>query len=71
MISETLRANTRALLAETRRSGRSPHEAALSIAQERVREAMRMRGQIPADAGTSTRGLVAPAATAAPAAATA
>jgi glutamate dehydrogenase (NAD(P)+) len=67
MISQKLRANTLAVLAESRRSGRTPHEAAISIAQERVREAMRMRGQTAPGATTPTAlpgGRVVPAATA-------
>jgi glutamate dehydrogenase (NAD(P)+) len=45
MISEKLRANTASVLEESRRRGVTPHRAALAQAQERVRQAMRLRGQ--------------------------
>lgn len=48
-ISSKLRGNVETVIFESRRRGISPHVAARQIAQERVREAMRVRGRIPAD----------------------
>jgi glutamate dehydrogenase (NAD(P)+) len=45
MISEKLRANTRTVLDESRRRGITTHRAALAQAQDRVRQAMELRGQ--------------------------
>ena len=45
MISAKLRANTTSVLDESRRQGVTTHQAALVQAQERVRQAMRLRGQ--------------------------
>jgi glutamate dehydrogenase (NAD(P)+) len=47
-ISTRLRENTVTVLDRAERSGTTPHEAALRIAQDRVREAMRLRGRQPA-----------------------
>jgi glutamate dehydrogenase (NAD(P)+) len=47
MISAKLRANTSTVLEDSRRRGITTHRAALVRAQERVREAMRLRGQHP------------------------
>lgn len=47
MISEKLRANTVAVLDMSQRDGTLPHEAALTMAMERVREAMELRGRLP------------------------
>ncbi|TIC81988.1 Glu/Leu/Phe/Val dehydrogenase [Nocardioides sp. GY 10127] len=46
MISTKMRANTATVVAASRRTGRTPHEAALQIAQDRVLAAMRLRGQV-------------------------
>lgn len=48
MISEKLRSNAVAVLQESRRLSVMPHQAALTLAQGRVRAAMALRGQIPA-----------------------
>lgn len=48
MISNKMRENTRAVLEEARTRNLTPHSAAQKIAQERVRAAMMLRGQIPA-----------------------
>ncbi|MHA6622422.1 Glu/Leu/Phe/Val family dehydrogenase [Pseudonocardia sp. DLS-67] len=45
MISEKLRANTTAVLDESRRRRTTTHDAALAMAQARVRAAMELRGQ--------------------------
>lgn len=50
MISTKLRTNTSVVLDESRRSRTTPHEAALLLAQRRVREAMQLRGQLPREA---------------------
>lgn len=47
MVAEVLRSNTTEVLAAGRRDDSTPHEAALAMAQRRVFEAMRLRGQIP------------------------
>ncbi|MEQ7734927.1 hypothetical protein ABQG64_00720, partial [Escherichia coli] len=47
MISDKLRANTTAVLDESRRAGLTPHEAAYALAEQRVLEAMRLRRQVP------------------------
>lgn len=49
-VSAKLRANTTRVLGESRARGTTPHEAALVLAQERVREAMRLRGRLPRNA---------------------
>lgn len=46
MISAKLRANTTLVIEESRRRSIPPHEAATWIAQERVRTAMEIRGQL-------------------------
>ena len=46
MISAKLRSNTVAVLETARRNKLMPHEAAYKIAQDRVRSAMELRGQI-------------------------
>ncbi|WP_258016119.1 Glu/Leu/Phe/Val dehydrogenase [Streptomyces sp. AJS327] len=46
-VSEKLRANTVRVLEEALQRGTTPHEAALALAQDRVREAMRLRGRLP------------------------
>lgn len=46
MVSQKMRANTATVLAESRRRDVTPHEAALFVAHERVRDAMAARGQI-------------------------
>ena len=43
LIDEKIRANTRAVLDATRRDGVTPREAALALASDRVRRAMRIR----------------------------
>ena len=45
-VSTTMRDNTVTVLEESRRRQVTPHEAARSLAQERVRDAMRARGQL-------------------------
>lgn len=45
MVSEKVRANTGLVLLKSRRDGVTPHDAAMEIAQERVRKAMRYRGR--------------------------
>ncbi len=50
MITTKLRTNTSEVLDESERSGTTPHEAALLLAQRRVREAMRLRGRLPREA---------------------
>lgn len=45
-VSTTMRANTTAVLEQSASTGAPPHEAAWALAQERVRAAMRARGQI-------------------------
>ncbi|MDR6504837.1 Glu/Leu/Phe/Val dehydrogenase dimerization domain-containing protein [Arthrobacter oryzae] len=47
MISAKLRANTGAVLDESRRAGITPHEAAYGLAEQRVVEAMKLRRQVP------------------------
>ena len=47
MISSKLRANTTAVLEQSDESDLTPHEAALRLAKQRVREAMDLRGQSP------------------------
>jgi glutamate dehydrogenase (NAD(P)+) len=49
MISTKLRANAAAVLAEAKRTERTPHTAAQHLAQQRVLAAMRLRGQLPID----------------------
>jgi glutamate dehydrogenase (NAD(P)+) len=49
MISAKLRANAAAVLAEAERTERTPHAAALRLAQQRVLAAMRLRRQLPTD----------------------
>ncbi|XVQ06737.1 Glu/Leu/Phe/Val family dehydrogenase [Spirillospora sp. CA-255316] len=51
MISTKMRANAVAVLEERRRRGVTSHEAALLLAQSRVRSAMELRGQLPATVG--------------------
>lgn len=46
MISTKMRANVGTVLHESRRQGVTPHEAALRLAQSRVRSAMALRGQL-------------------------
>lgn len=46
-ISTRLRANTVTVLDEARRRETTPHTAGLSLAEERVRTAMRSKGRIP------------------------
>ncbi len=53
MISTKLRANTVAVLEASRRAEVIPHEAARELAQGRVRRAMELRGQIPAQSRNS------------------
>jgi glutamate dehydrogenase (NAD(P)+) len=48
MISTKMRANAETIVIESRRRGTTPHDTAQEIARHRVREAMRLRGQIPA-----------------------
>jgi glutamate dehydrogenase (NAD(P)+) len=48
MISTKMRANAVTVIEERRRRGVTPHEAALLLAQSRVRSAMELRGQVPA-----------------------
>lgn len=48
LISAKLRENTRVVIEKARREGVTSHEAALSIAQERVRRAMELKGRLPA-----------------------
>jgi glutamate dehydrogenase (NAD(P)+) len=48
MISAKMRANTETVVAASRTRGIAPHVAAQQIAEERVRDAMRLRGRIPA-----------------------
>jgi glutamate dehydrogenase/leucine dehydrogenase len=43
MIEERIRATTRAVLDESARTGRRPHEVAVGLAERRVRDAMRYR----------------------------
>jgi glutamate dehydrogenase (NAD(P)+) len=50
MISAKLRANTAAVLDESRRAGLTPHEAAYGLAEQRVLEAMKLRRQVPKSA---------------------
>ncbi|UWZ39214.1 Glu/Leu/Phe/Val dehydrogenase [Dactylosporangium roseum] len=47
MISTKLRANAVAVLEAADRDGLTPHEAAHQLARDRVRVAMRLRGQVP------------------------
>lgn len=49
MISAKMRANASRVVTESRTRALPPHETARAIAQERVLEAMRLRGRIPAD----------------------
>lgn len=49
MISTTMRQNTLTVVTEARNRSLTTHAAAQRIAQERVRAAMMLRGQIPAD----------------------
>jgi glutamate dehydrogenase (NAD(P)+) len=46
-ISTRLRENTTTVLATSRSRGTTPHQAARMLAQERVAEAMRLRGRMP------------------------
>jgi glutamate dehydrogenase (NAD(P)+) len=46
MISLTMRHNAETVVTESRRRGLAPHSTAQEIAQDRVREAMRLRGQV-------------------------
>ena len=46
MISRKMRQNAETVLSESRRRGLAPHIAAHEIAEDRVREAMRLRGQL-------------------------
>jgi glutamate dehydrogenase (NAD(P)+) len=46
MISLKMRQNAETVVRESRRRGLTPHLAAQELAQDRVREAMRLRGQI-------------------------
>ncbi|SNC73512.1 glutamate dehydrogenase (NADP) [Kytococcus aerolatus] len=46
-VTERMRANTRTVLETAERSDTLPHAAAGALARERVREAMRLRGQLP------------------------
>jgi len=46
MISAKMRQNAEMVVRESRRLGLAPHLAARAIAQDRVREAMRLRGQV-------------------------
>lgn len=48
MISAKMRANAENVVTESRRRRLTPHVTAQQIAEDRVREAMRLRGQIPA-----------------------
>lgn len=48
MISTSMRTNADTVLTQARRRGVTPHAAARQIAQDRVREAMRLRGRVPA-----------------------
>lgn len=50
-VSSKLRANTTRVIEEGLSRGTTAHEAALALAQERVREAMRLRGKLPSHAG--------------------
>jgi glutamate dehydrogenase (NAD(P)+) len=50
MISAKMRANTRTVIREAQVRNLTPHVAAQEIAQDRVRTAMRLRGQIRVDA---------------------
>jgi glutamate dehydrogenase (NAD(P)+) len=56
MISTKLRANAVAVLDASRRGGVTPHEAAYALAQDRVRAAMALRGQLPTEPGTGRVG---------------
>jgi glutamate dehydrogenase (NAD(P)+) len=47
MISMKMRANAEAVVLESGRRGLTPHVAAQALAQDRVREAMTLRRQIP------------------------
>jgi glutamate dehydrogenase (NAD(P)+) len=47
MISDKLRANTAAVLDNSRDAGVTPHEAAYALAEKRVLDAMRLRRQVP------------------------
>ncbi len=47
MVSSKLRTNTATVLSHSSVTGLTPHEAARGLAQERVREAMELRGQVP------------------------
>jgi glutamate dehydrogenase (NAD(P)+) len=49
MISAKMRQNTLTVLTEARNRHLTTHAAAQELAQERVRAAMVLRGQIPAD----------------------
>jgi glutamate dehydrogenase (NAD(P)+) len=49
-VSGRLRANTSTVLTEAARRGTTPHETALALAQERVRQAMELKGRLPAAA---------------------
>lgn len=50
-VSAKLRANTSRVVEEGFSRSTTAHEAALALAQERVREAMRLRGRLPSHAG--------------------
>jgi glutamate dehydrogenase (NAD(P)+) len=56
MISTKLRANAVAVLEGARRDGVTPHEAAYKLAQDRVRVAMQLRGQVPGTSGVGRLG---------------
>jgi glutamate dehydrogenase (NAD(P)+) len=49
MVSTKLRANATGVLEAARRDGLTTHEAAYKLAQDRVRNAMRLRGRIPGE----------------------
>ncbi|KQX74186.1 Glu/Leu/Phe/Val dehydrogenase [Aeromicrobium sp. Root472D3] len=49
-VSATMRSNTRTVLDESARTGSAPHEAAWGLAQDRVRTAMTLRGQVTGEA---------------------
>ena len=46
MISLKMRQNAETVVTESRRRELTPHATAQEIAQDRVREAMRLRGQV-------------------------
>ncbi|XGX78416.1 NAD-specific glutamate dehydrogenase [Terrabacter sp. BE26] len=55
MVSEKLRPNAVAVLEDSVRRQRTTYDSALAMAQERVREAMRMRGQLGQDVAAARR----------------